>query len=74
MAVALCLESLKQRFAWMRLIEPVLERLSHDLQQRLFYVQHQGPVMELWLSSRLKKYNSEANSSCIQLIQRLSMT
>ncbi|CAK9058337.1 unnamed protein product [Durusdinium trenchii] len=61
-SVALCLQSLRGRFSWMRMTEPVLERLSQDLQQRLFFVQNQGPVMDLWLSSRLKKYNNEASS------------
>ncbi|CAE7672377.1 Parg, partial [Symbiodinium pilosum] len=46
MAVALCMQSLKTRLRWMGSAEPVLERLSHDLQQRLFYVKNQGAVME----------------------------
>ncbi|OLP80656.1 hypothetical protein AK812_SmicGene38901, partial [Symbiodinium microadriaticum] len=60
MAVALCLQSLRTRLRWMGSAEPVLERLSHDLQQRLFFVKNQGAVMEIWLASRLKKYNEEA--------------
>lgn len=61
-AVALCLQSLRQRFSWMRITEPVLERLSHDLQNRLFFVQNKGPVMDFWFTDRMKKYNSEANA------------
>ncbi|CAJ1395640.1 unnamed protein product [Effrenium voratum] len=61
-AVALCLHHLRTRFRWMCLTEPVLERLSQELQQRLFFVPNQGPVMEVWLSSRLKKYNGDAGA------------
>eukprot|EP00434_Breviolum_minutum_P004134 symbB.v1.2.003644.t1/scaffold203.1/size271217/36 len=61
-AVALCLQSLRQRFSWMRVTEPVLDRLSNDLQNRLFFVQNKGPVMDFWFSDRLKKYNGEANA------------
>eukprot|EP00404_Azadinium_spinosum_P008290 CAMPEP_0180549776 /NCGR_PEP_ID=MMETSP1036_2-20121128/72291_1 /TAXON_ID=632150 /ORGANISM="Azadinium spinosum, Strain 3D9" /LENGTH=456 /DNA_ID=CAMNT_0022564983 /DNA_START=91 /DNA_END=1458 /DNA_ORIENTATION=+ len=62
-AVALALSALSSRFRWMNTAEPDLESLSGHLQQHLFTVEGQpGPVMEMWLSARLKKYNGEVNT------------
>lgn len=61
-AVALALQSLRTRFRWMCLVEPELEAVAAGLRQRLFFVEGQGPVMEMWLSSRLKRYNAEVAS------------
>mmetsp|Transcript_9917 Transcript_9917/g.26195 ORF Transcript_9917/g.26195 Transcript_9917/m.26195 type:complete len:952 (-) Transcript_9917:273-3128(-) len=61
-AVALALQGLRTRFRWMCMVEPELEAIGSELQRRLFYVEGQGPVMEMWLSSRLKKYNAEVTT------------
>lgn len=66
-ATALSLQSLRTRFKWMGMAEPELERVSWELQQRLFFVPGTGHVMELWLASRLKKYNQEAVGRWVQL-------
>lgn len=58
-AVALSLQGLRTRFRWMCCVEPDLESMGAELQRRLFFVEGQGPVMEMWLQSRLKKYNVE---------------
>ncbi|CAK0857746.1 unnamed protein product, partial [Prorocentrum cordatum] len=41
-----------------KLVEPELEALGTELQRRLFTMDG-NQVMEMWLSSRLKKYNGE---------------
>ena len=88
-AVALCLQSLRQRFSWMRVTEPVLDRLSsgpgcsswpwlklpllssilcpgNDLQNRLFFVQNKGPVMELLAASKESTRPSILNRYCLE--------
>jgi hypothetical protein len=67
-AVALVLQSIRTRFRWMCLVEPELETSYSVLRQRLFFVDGQGAVMEMWLSSRLKKYNHEVTSQANSLI------
>mmetsp|Transcript_54685 Transcript_54685/g.119196 ORF Transcript_54685/g.119196 Transcript_54685/m.119196 type:complete len:390 (+) Transcript_54685:21-1190(+) len=67
-AVALALQGLRTRFRWMCLAEPDLERYGQELQRRLFTVEGQGPVMEMWLSSRLKKYNAEAAAAMARVL------
>lgn len=67
-SVALALQSLRTRFRWMCTAEPDLESLGGELQRKLFTVEGQGPVMELWLTSRLKKYNSEVAAQTAQTL------
>lgn len=67
-AVALALQGLRTRFRWMCAVEPDLGMLGADLQRRLFTVPGQGPVMEMWLSSRLKKYNAEVAGRTAELV------
>jgi len=67
-AVALALQGLRTRFRWMCVVEPDLEALGAELQKRLFTVEGQGPVMEMWLSSRLKKYNVEVATRTATLL------
>lgn len=61
-AVALALQGLRTRFKWMVLVEAQLESMCAELQRRLFTVDGQGQVMEMWLQSRLNKYNSEVTT------------
>lgn len=67
-AVALALQGLRTRFRWMCAAEPDLESLGGELQRKLFTVEGQGPVMEMWLSSRLKKYNAEVATRTAALV------
>jgi len=67
-AVALALQGLRTRFRWMCAAEPDLEYLGGELQRKLFTVEGQGPVMEMWLSSRLKKYNTEVATRTAALV------
>lgn len=67
-AVALALQSLRTRFRWMCAVELELESMGKELQRRFFTVEGQGPVMEMWLSSRLKKYNAEVATRTANLV------
>mmetsp|Transcript_132696 Transcript_132696/g.322448 ORF Transcript_132696/g.322448 Transcript_132696/m.322448 type:complete len:1090 (-) Transcript_132696:15-3284(-) len=67
-AVALVLQALRTRFRWMCAVELELEGVGKELQRRFFTVEGQGPVMELWLSSRLKKYNAEVAARTTSLV------
>lgn len=67
-SVALALQGLRSRFRWMRALEPELETMGSDIQGRLFFVEGQGAVMEMWLVSRLKKYNSQVTSKVAQML------
>mmetsp|Transcript_5187 Transcript_5187/g.9794 ORF Transcript_5187/g.9794 Transcript_5187/m.9794 type:complete len:844 (+) Transcript_5187:227-2758(+) len=68
-AVALALQGLRTRFRWMCAAELDLESLGKELQRRFFTVEgQQGPVMEMWLSSRLKKYNIEVATRTANLM------
>lgn len=68
-AVALALQGLRTRFRWMCAVELTLEHVGKELQRRFFTVEGQGPVMELWLSSRLRRYNEEVASRTAGLLQ-----
>merc|ERR1712061_135641 len=49
-------------------VEPDLERMGSDLQGKLFTVEGQGPVMEMWLSSRMFKYNTQVATKAAQVL------
>lgn len=67
-AVALSLQSVRTRFRWMCWVGPELEGVGAELRNRLFYVEGQGAVMEMWLQSRLKKYNTEVITRAYSLM------
>jgi hypothetical protein len=68
-AVALALQTLRTRFRWMCMVEPSLEEMGAELQSKLFTVEGQlGPVMEMWLSSRLQTYNKQVIAKAGQVL------